>query len=55
MLPNDVVKEHQKGQKPTWPIGKPAITPKKNADMGNSKHGQVAAKKAQAQAFEGMR
>jgi hypothetical protein len=46
MLPNKVVTEHQKGQKPTWPIGKPAIPPKKNAPMGNSKHGQVGASAA---------
>lgn len=41
MLPNKVVTEHQKGQKPHWPIGKPALPPGKNAPMGAASHVQV--------------
>ena len=43
-MSNKVVQEHQKGQRPHWPIGKPALPPGKNAPMGAASHVQVGSK-----------
>ena len=57
MLPNKVVKKHQRGQHPPTLEGKPPLQPMPNKDMGNTDAAQFPPmqKKAQAKAFGSMR